>query len=85
MLDGVLTKEPRYERALFYRGMLLKRAGRGDKAIRDFRLAAEINPRNLDAVREVRLHEMRKRSGGGPSEHPRSGPQGGLFGKLFKK
>jgi DnaJ-domain-containing protein 1 len=89
VLDGVLGKEPRYERALFYRGMLLKRAGRADKAIRDFRLAAEINPRNLDAMREVRLYEMRRRSGGVPSEHPRSGPPGsgggGLFGKLFKK
>ena len=85
ILDGVLSKEPRYERALFFRGMLLKRAGRPEKALRDFRLAADINPRNLDAVREVRLAEMRRRSG--PPERARgSGPQaGGLFGKLFKK
>ena len=76
-LDAVLTKEPRYERALFYRGMLLKRSGDADKALRDFRLAAEINPKNLDAVREVRLHDMRKQ------QQPPSG--GGLLGKLFKK
>src|SRR5262249_43808564 len=37
-LDALLSKEPRYERALFYRGMLLKRSGYPDKAIRDFRL-----------------------------------------------
>ncbi|WP_437962913.1 DnaJ domain-containing protein (plasmid) [Sorangium sp. So ce119] len=78
-LDAVLQKEPRYERALFYRGMLLKRSGRVDKAIRDFRLAAEINPRNLDAIREVRVQEMRSRTTNDPT------PAGGLLGKLFKR
>jgi tetratricopeptide (TPR) repeat protein len=66
-------KEPEYERALFYRGVLLKKAGRPDRAIRDFRLSAELNPKNLDAVREVRLFEMRRRTGSGeppPSRAP---------------
>lgn len=80
-LDAVLSKEARYERALFYRGMLLKRSGRSDKAIRDFRLAAEINPKNLDAVREVRVHEMRNRPGNEPA--PAGG--GGILGKFFKR
>ncbi|WP_437591033.1 DnaJ domain-containing protein [Sorangium sp. So ce1000] len=78
-LDAVLEKEPRYERALFYRGMLLKRSGRIDKAIRDFRLAAELNPKNLDAIREVRLQEMRSRTTNDPT------PQGGLLGKFWKR
>ncbi|WP_437757274.1 DnaJ domain-containing protein [Sorangium sp. So ce1389] len=78
-LDAVLQKEPRYERALFYRGMLLKRSGRADNAIRDFRLAAEINPKNLDAIREVRVQEMRSRTSTDPT------PAGGLLGKLFKR
>ncbi|WP_437735143.1 DnaJ domain-containing protein [Sorangium sp. So ce1335] len=78
-LDAVLQQEPRYERALFYRGMLLKRSGRIDKAIRDFRLAAEINPKNLDAIREVRVQEMRSRTSNDPT------PAGGLLGKLFKR
>jgi hypothetical protein len=74
--------------------MLLKRAGRGDRAIRDFRLAADINPKNLDAVREVRLHEMRRRGGGPLSERPKNKPgqsknapppSSGLLGKFFKK
>jgi curved DNA-binding protein CbpA len=86
-LDGVLSKEPRFERALFYRGSLLKRAGRTEKAIRDFRVAAEINPKNIDAVREVRLYEMRKRGGaaqkGGATQPPGEG--GGLLGKLWKR
>lgn len=81
MLDEVLRGDPRYERALFYRGTLLKRSGKADKAIRDFRLAAEINPKNLDAVREVRLFEMRKRDAKGEGGEG----QGGLFGKWFKR
>lgn len=79
MLDEVLRGDPKYERALFYRGTLLKRSGRADKAIRDFRLVADLNPRNIDAVREVRLHEMRKRDTKEPDA------QGGLFGKWFKR
>jgi len=88
-LDGVIAKEKEFERALYYRGVLLKRAGRADKAIRDFRMAAQLNPKNLDAVREVRLYEMRKKGGGGggggggakgqPAQDP------GLFGKFFKR
>jgi tetratricopeptide (TPR) repeat protein len=82
-LDVILRNEPRYERALFYRGMLLKRSGRLEPAIRDFRLAAEINPKNIDAVREVRLYQMRARAAGDQQPPPQGG--GGLFGKLFKR
>jgi len=86
ILDDVLAKETRFERALYYRGVLLKRSGRTEKALVDFRLAAEVNPKNLDAVREVRLYEMRKRGPAGAA--PKGGEQegqGGLFGKLFKR
>ena len=88
LLDSVLQKEPKFERALYYRGVLLKRSGKLDKAIRDFRQAAELNPKNLDAVREVRLFEMRKRGGGAappPSGKGKPAEDPGLFGKLFKK
>lgn len=81
-LDGILKKEPHFERALFYRGMLQKRAGRADKAMRDFRQVAELNPKNIDAVREVRLYEMRKR---GKKGGDTGGGEGGLFGKFFKR
>jgi curved DNA-binding protein CbpA len=86
ILDQLLAKEHRFERALYYRGVLLKRSGRVERAIRDFRLAAEINPKNLDAVREVRLYEMRKRTAAGaPKEKRVEGGEGGLFGKFFKR
>jgi tetratricopeptide (TPR) repeat protein len=82
-LDVILAKEQQFERALYYRGVLLKRSGRLDRALRDFRLAAQLNPKNLDAVREVRLFEMRQRGASGGA--PKGGEQDGLFGKLFKR
>jgi curved DNA-binding protein CbpA len=80
VLDKVLTDHPEFERALYYRGVLLKRSGQPDRAFRDFRLAASINPKNIDAVREVRLHEMRLRTT--PAVAP-SGPS--LLGKFWKR
>ncbi|MBI4702729.1 MAG: DnaJ domain-containing protein, partial [Deltaproteobacteria bacterium] len=58
-LDKVIEKEPKYERALFYRAQLLKRRGEHEKAIEDFHKATALNPRNIDAAREVRLFKMR--------------------------
>jgi len=75
------------ERAYFYRGMLHKRLKQDEPAVKDFRRAFELNPRNIDAQREVRLFDMRR--GGSPSHHPgtskKGEEKGGLFGKLFKK
>jgi tetratricopeptide (TPR) repeat protein len=86
LLDGVLAKEPSYERAIYYRGVLLKRAGRHDKAMRDFKKAVELNPKNIDAVREVRLHDMRKRGAAAAAKpDPGGADGGGLFGKFFKR
>jgi len=76
-LDGVLKKDADHERALFYRGVLQKRAGREAKAIRDFRMVAELNPKNIDALRELRLNQMRKDA--------KKEKEGGLLGKIFKK
>lgn len=94
ILDRCIQKSPHNERAYFYRGMLYKRANETSKALKDFKKAAELNPRNLDAMREVRLHNMRGKptAGGTPtqapgraSKPPSSEKSGGLFGKLFKK
>ena len=97
VLDRALKKNPNCERAYFYRAMLWKRAEDQKKAYNDFKKASELNPRNLDAAREVRLHKMRgdgslaaQTSGGGPSPPPKKPSPGNeslgsLFGKLFKK
>jgi tetratricopeptide (TPR) repeat protein len=70
MLDQAILANERLERAYFYRGMLHKRMNNLHAAVKDFRKAAELNPRNLDAVREVRLFEMRKGKGSIPPGPP---------------
>ena len=88
LLDRCVQKNPNCERAYFYRGLLYKRAEEFHKALKDFKKAAELNPRNLDAAREVRLHVIRRTSGAPgarTSKPPEPESLGGIFGKLFKK
>lgn len=96
VFDRCLAAKPNCERAYFYRGMLYKRVEDTARAVRDFKRASELNPRNLDAVREVRVFNMRTgghkpaqvpAEGGRRSSKPPPPPDklSGLFGKLFKK
>jgi|GEM_PF-954828 len=96
VLDRCLKMNANCERAYFWRGMLYKRIDETSKAMKDFKKAGELNPRNLDAMREVRLHNIRGGTkpppgpGGGGGGRPSTKPPqpetlGGLFGKLFKK
>ena len=62
-LDRVLTGDPDCVRALYFRGQVLKRLGKIDAAIRDFRKATRLDPRHIDDEREVRIYEMRRRTG----------------------
>ena len=86
-LDRALKMNERCERAYFYRAMLYKRTQRDGLAFKDFRKVAELNPKNIDAQRELRLYEMR----GGPPKritpYPSqpAPPKPGLFQKFFKK
>jgi curved DNA-binding protein CbpA len=80
------------EKPNFYLAMTLKRGGQMPAAIIYFKRASIANPRNLDALRELRLWEMRKEKGGnatGGSHGKGGGPKGkepqGLFGRFFKK
>ncbi len=61
-LDRAVTKERESVSIRFLRAQVLKRLGRQDDAYRDFRFVARRKPDHLDAVREVRLHEMRMRN-----------------------
>lgn len=76
-MNVALKMDPDSDRALYYRGAILKRLGREDDAIKDFRRAATINPQNIEAVREIRLHGMRN------TEKPGGGS--GLFSRWFGK
>ncbi|MEO8906017.1 MAG: DnaJ domain-containing protein [Polyangiaceae bacterium] len=107
-LDEVLARiekaqrlEPNNTRIRWYRGSILKRMGKGGRAIGDFRFIVENDPRHVDAQREIRLYDMRKaelrRTGQkSPSDPPGTGtsilpPSGGKpsesgrFGKWFKR
>ena len=59
-LSKILEKEPRNERALLYRGKVLKRANRIKEALRDFDAILEVNPKHLEAASEARLLRARK-------------------------
>lgn len=70
-LDRAIGNDRYCERAYFYRGLLQKKLGHPELAFRDFARVVQINPRHVDAEREVRLHEMRARKGSG--EHALGG------------
>ena len=97
-LTVLVTRDPTCEKAYFYRAQLRKRLDLTKEAQADFAKAADLNPKNVDAVREVRLHNMRKEraapGGGAKSDGAKSdgakpddgegGPLG-FFKRLFKR
>jgi tetratricopeptide (TPR) repeat protein len=96
MLDRAIGMSAKCDKAYFWRAQLYKRMGKPDAALRDFRRVIELNPRNIDAARELRLHWMRggrPSSSDRPSAPPRPGSstkppdaaKAGLLGRLFKK
>lgn len=78
MLDRALDLHAGCERAYMYRAHIRQRVGDLDGALSDFRTAHTLNPQNVEAAREVRLHDMRARQHDG-----RKGS--GLFGKILGK
>lgn len=75
-LDRAIELSENHDRAHYYLGLLLKRSGQKVKALEHFRIAAKANPKNIEAVREVRIASMR---GGGD----KGAGKGSFFGKLF--
>ena len=57
-----LEVDPDNTRALFTRGMVLKRAGEAKKALAYFRRVAQLAPKHLEAQREIRLAKLRSDS-----------------------
>jgi hypothetical protein len=58
-LNAVIDADSTCERALLYRGKLLKRTDRSREALRDFEAVLEVNPKNKEAASEARLVKMR--------------------------
>ena len=97
MLDSIekaLEAHDRHERANLLKAQILRKQGRTDEALQYFRKVADINPRNVDAVREVRVAVMRSKQariatagkgGKGKGKKEEDNSVGGLIGKFFKK
>lgn len=59
-INGALKLTPEHPRALYVKGLVLKRMGRENDAIRCFQRALEADPKHLDAKRELRLARLRR-------------------------
>ncbi|HEU4583514.1 MAG TPA: DnaJ domain-containing protein [Polyangiaceae bacterium] len=79
MLKKAIAKQNNNVKIHYYLACVLKASGQTAAAMREFRYVAEHDPANVDAAREIRLHDMRK----GQSKQPGADP--GLIGKLFKR
>jgi tetratricopeptide (TPR) repeat protein len=73
-LDRAVLKERESVSIRYYRGQVLNRLGREEEAVRDFEFVLRHEPGHVDAARELRLHDMRKR---GAEKRP------SLLAKLF--
>lgn len=76
-LKGAVAKQPDNVKIRYYLASVLKLAGQDTAALREFKFVAQRDPSNLDAVRELRLHEMRKERTDSDSA--------GLLGRFFKR
>jgi curved DNA-binding protein CbpA len=76
-LQAAVMAQPENVKMRYYLACVFKRAGQNAAALREFKFVAQNDPSNLDAAREMRLHEMRK------DGKPEGG--GGLFGRFFKR
>lgn len=61
-LDRLLHGDPECARALLYRARIEVRLGLIDAAVRDYRKAVRVDPRNVEAANELRQHEGPLRS-----------------------
>ncbi len=95
LVDRAIRIAPKHDRAHYTRGMILRRMGNEPDAILAFRAAGAANPKNIDAMREVRLADMRSGQATPPSQRTGSRPrpeglpaepppaEGGFLSKLF--
>ena len=100
MVNDARRMQPDNLKVRLYRARVLKRSGDTEAAHREFRGIVEQDAHNVEAAREVRLHEMRRgtrgtdpkkstdaRATGAKATGKRKDApaEAGLFGKLFKR
>ena len=87
MLQGCLELDGRMVEVHLFMGRIAKQEGQSNRAIKSFRAALAEDRRNIEASRELRLHQMR---GGKPEETEETKGAGGksdgtFFSKLFQR
>lgn len=60
LIERSLRLDEQQPRALYLKGMVLKRMGRDQEAVRYFQKALDADPKHLEAQRELRLAKMRR-------------------------
>jgi DnaJ domain len=79
-MDKAVNTDRTDDQAVYHRGLVHKRLGNVPAAFRDFARAVQLNPKHVEAEREVRIFAMRARKGSG--EHKLVGT---ILEKLGKK
>lgn len=87
-IDRALELSPNHERGLMTKARLYDLRGNKAQAIRLFERVVELNPKNVDAQRHVRLAKMRGQDTGSHKAHDKAekkkkSKEPGLLGKLF--
>lgn len=83
LLGTALAVDPDHVESLVLRGRMSQRLGRSEEAVRDYRRAAHLDPKNLEANREIRLAGIRKRHKA--EEEAAAAETGGAFGRWRRK
>jgi len=85
-VDAALALHPQHEKANMLKAQILRKMGKPSDALQYFKKVAEMNPNNIEAVREVRVATMRGATARAKKrQEQESSPVSGLLGKLFKK
>lgn len=75
ILNRAVKMQRNNVRVRLYRAAVFKLAGQAQEAMRDYRVVSDLDPTNVEAQRELRLHRMRKESS----------PPPGVLSRIFKK
>ena len=87
LLRKTFAINPDHVHGHFVRAHFLKRQGNHDKALKHFKKVSKLDPKNLEALREVRVGNMRIQRGRSSAPPPARGDskRPSLFSKFFKK
>lgn len=84
--EAAIALHPQHEKANMLKAQILRKMNKPLDALEHFKKVAEMNPNNIEAVREVRVATMRGATARAKKRaEQESGPVSGLLGKLFKK